>query len=138
MAGVAEERNNLPGRQAPAGKGVAMFGRKSDKGYVEITGGVRVKTLVYGEQSLMAEFLLSEGAVLPEHSHPHEQTGYLVRGRIRLFVGAQSRLINPGDSWCIAADVPHMAEILDDSVAVEVFVPCRDEYRQYAVAADIS
>ena len=115
-----------------------MFGRKSDSGYVEVIGGVRVKALVYGEKSLLAEFLLSKGAVLPEHSHPHEQTGYLVSGRIRLFVEEQSRVIDPGDSWCIAADVPHKAEILEDSVAVEVFAPCRDEYRQYAVAADIS
>jgi len=115
-----------------------MFGRKSDRGYSEVIDGVRIKTLVYGEKSLMSEFLLSEGAVLPEHSHCHEQTGYLVKGRIRLFFEGQSRIVNPGDSWCIPADVQHKAEILEDSVAIEVFSPCREEYRQYTIAEDIS
>ena len=35
----------------------------------------------------MTEFRLRQGAVLPRHSHPREQTGYLVKGRIRLSIG---------------------------------------------------
>ena len=34
----------------------------------------------------------------------------------------------PGDSWCIGGDVEHGAEILEDSVAVEVFSPVREDY----------
>jgi quercetin dioxygenase-like cupin family protein len=37
----------------------------------------------------MTEFRLRKGAVLPRHSHPHEQTGYLVKGGIRLFIGTE-------------------------------------------------
>jgi quercetin dioxygenase-like cupin family protein len=45
--------------------------------------------LVHGEKTLMTEFRLRKGAVLPRHSHPHEQTGYLVKGGIRLFIGTE-------------------------------------------------
>jgi len=34
----------------------------------------------------------------------------------------------PGDSWCIAANVPHGAEALEASVVIEVFAPVRKEY----------
>jgi len=36
--------------------------------------------------------------------------------------------VAPGDSWCIPGNVEHGAEILMDSVAVEVFSPVREEY----------
>ena len=51
--------------------------------------GIERKTLVHGEKTLMTEFRLRKGAVLPRHSHPHEQTGYLVKGGIRLFIGTE-------------------------------------------------
>ena len=114
-----------------------MFGKKSYSGYTEILNGVKIKTLVYGEQSLMTEFLLSKNAILPEHTHIHEQTGYLVKGKIKLFVEEKSQIMNPGDSWCISANSKHKAEILEDSIAIEVFSPCREAYKQYVIPDDI-
>jgi len=81
-----------------------------------------------GKKTLMTEFRLCKGAVLPRHSHPHEQTGYLVKGRIRLFIGTGKYKAQGGDSWCIPGEVEHGADILEDSVAVEVFSPVRDDY----------
>jgi quercetin dioxygenase-like cupin family protein len=62
------------------------------------------------------------------HAHPYEQTGYLVKGRIRLTIGADVHEVSPGDSWCISGGVLHGAEIIEESVAVEVFSPVREDY----------
>jgi quercetin dioxygenase-like cupin family protein len=105
-----------------------MFQKHSDKGYTVVIPGISQKTLVYGEKTLMTEFLLKKGSRLPKHSHPHEQTGYLVTGRICLSVGSQAYDVMPGDSWCIAGGVEHGAEILEDSVGIEVFSPVRENY----------
>ncbi len=105
-----------------------MFEKQSDKGYRQPLAGIEQKTLVHGDKTLMVEFLLQKGAVLPLHSHPHEQTGYLVKGRIRLTVGADVHDVQAGDSWCIPGDVLHCAEIVEESVAVEVFSPLREDY----------
>lgn len=88
-----------------------------------------MKTISYGARTLMTEFVLQQGSTLPVHAHPYEQTGYLVRGRIRLRIGAEEHDTEPGDSWCIPSDVEHGAQILEDSVAVEVFSPVREDYR---------
>ena len=61
-------------------------------------------------------------------AHPHEQTGYLVRGRLRLSIGTEQYEATAGDSWCIAGGVEHAADILEDSVAIEVFSPVREDY----------
>ncbi len=105
-----------------------MFLKKSTDGYKSPIEGIEQKTLVYGEKTLMTEFHLKKGATLPRHRHPHEQTGYLVSGRIRLYVDGKTFDCAPGDSWCIAADAEHGAEIFEDAVAVEVFAPVRSEY----------
>ena len=87
-----------------------------------------MKTLVYGEKTLMTEFLLEGGSFLPAHNHIHEQTGYLVSGKIFLTIGEEKLEVNPGDSWNIPGGISHSVETVEDSVAVEAFSPRRDEY----------
>jgi len=94
----------------------------------EVIDGVELSTLVHGEKTLMARFRLKKGADLPTHQHVYEQTGILVSGRIVLTIDGVEHDVVPGDSWCIAANAPHGAKALEDSVAVEVFSPVREEY----------
>ena len=60
-----------------------MFGSHSKEGYSEIAKGIKIKTLVYGKDLLMTEFLMDKGALIQEHFHLHEQSGYLIKGKIR-------------------------------------------------------
>ena len=105
-----------------------MFNKSSREGYKTVLPGIQLKTLVYGEKSLLSEFTLKAGSILPAHSHPQEQTGYLIKGNIRLTIGDQTFDVMPGDSWSIPGNLQHNAEIIRDSVAVEVFSPLREDY----------
>jgi quercetin dioxygenase-like cupin family protein len=105
-----------------------VFEKRDQNGYKKALPGIRMKTLCYGAQTLMTEVLLERESTLPVHSHPHEQTGYLVKGHIRLRIGAQEHDVRPGDSWCIPSGTEHGAQTLEDSVAVEVFSPVREDY----------
>jgi quercetin dioxygenase-like cupin family protein len=51
-----------------------------------------------------------------------------VKGKIRLSIGAEEFEAQPGDSWCIPGGVEHGAEVIEDSVAIEVFSPVREDY----------
>lgn len=104
-----------------------MFTTHSDDGFAEAVPGVRLKTLVHGATTLMAEFRLTAGHELPAHAHPHEQTGYLVSGRIRLRIGDEVRELRAGDAWTVPGGVEHGADLLEDSVAVEVWSPARED-----------
>ena len=105
-----------------------MFRKSDDSGFKEVLEKIRQRTLVYGEKTLLAEFRLDKGAVLPRHSHPHEQTGYLVSGRLDLTIGMETHRVEPGGSWCIPGNVEHSAVAGEDSVAIEVFSPVREDY----------
>ncbi|HOO89915.1 MAG TPA: cupin domain-containing protein [Syntrophales bacterium] len=105
-----------------------MFYKKEDGGYRQLLPGIELKTLAYGEKTLLGEFRLKAQSILPKHSHIYEQTGYLVEGRMRFNVGEHTFVAEPGDSWCIPGNTDHSAEVLEDSLAIEVFSPVREDY----------
>ena len=105
-----------------------MFQPADETGYNSALEKIRMKTLTYGEKTLMVKFRFEAGARLPRHSHSHEQTGYLVSGRMDLTVGDCVYQVNPGDSWSIPGDVEHGVMVLEETVAIEVFSPVREDY----------
>jgi len=105
-----------------------VFCKVNTEGYRQVLPGIAMKTLVYGEKTLFTEFRMESKSLLPRHAHVYEQTGYLMEGKIRLTIGGLTFEAQPGDSWCIPGNVEHGAEILEKSVAVEVFSPVREDY----------
>jgi Uncharacterized conserved protein, contains double-stranded beta-helix domain len=104
-----------------------MFYKSNGNGYTQILPGIRIKTLTYGDLTLFTEFKMEKGSVLSKHSHVQEQTGYLVEGEINLTIGTEQFNVIKGDCWCIPSNIEHWAEIIKDSVAIEVFSPVRED-----------
>jgi quercetin dioxygenase-like cupin family protein len=109
-------------------KDFPLFYKVAAGGYKQALPGIKMKTLVSGEKTLFTEFRMDPNSSLPRHAHVHEQTGYLVKGKVILMIGDQTFEAGPGDSWCIPGNVEHGAEILEESVAIEVFSPVREDY----------
>jgi quercetin dioxygenase-like cupin family protein len=42
--------------------------------------------------------------------------------------------LTAGDSWFVPGNVEHEAEVLEDTIAVDVFSPPREEYRDSGLA----
>jgi quercetin dioxygenase-like cupin family protein len=113
-----------------------MFKKSKSGGITELVKGVHLKTLVYGDQTLMTEVRFEKGAVIPPHSHPHEQTGYMVAGQLEFIVDGEHTPAKPGDSWNIAGNIEHGATALEESVVIEVFSPVREDYLPYYTPDD--
>jgi quercetin dioxygenase-like cupin family protein len=96
--------------------------------YTELLPGVFIKPLTLGDNSMLCEFHLKQGALIPEHQHPHEQSGYLVSGQLRLFGAEGEQIVQPGSSWNFKGGVPHGAEALTEVTLIEVFSPVREDY----------
>lgn len=108
-----------------------MFKKTKPSGYTELVKGVHLKTLVHGDQTLLTEVRFEKGAVIPLHSHLHEQTGYLVSGHLEFLVDGETIKARPGDSWNIPGNVEHGATALEESLVIEVFSPVREDYLPY-------
>jgi quercetin dioxygenase-like cupin family protein len=108
-----------------------MFKKTKPSGHTEVIEGVHLKTLVYGDRTLMVEVKFEKGAVIPSHGHPHEQTGYLISGQLDFVIDGENIIAKPGDSWNISGDVEHSATAIDETVVIEVFSPVREDYVPY-------
>ena len=104
------------------------FIRLDDYEAVEIAPGARVRT-PYGENIMLSYLELEEGCVVPEHSHPHEQAGMLLEGRMELTIGDETRTCESGEMFVIPGGVTHSARPLDGpAVVLDVFSPVREDY----------
>jgi quercetin dioxygenase-like cupin family protein len=105
-----------------------MFTKNQEINVQELMEGVKCKSLAYGDKTSLHEFVLEKGAVIPEHQHPHEQTGYLISGHMLFFIGGERFEAQAGDGWNIPGKVSHRVEVLEESVVLEVFAPVREDY----------
>jgi quercetin dioxygenase-like cupin family protein len=72
---------------------------------------------------------LEPHSVVEEHSHPHEQVGMLLQGRVKFVIGDEEKTLQPGDVWCIPGNVRHKVIVLEGPArAIDVFTPLREEY----------
>jgi len=86
----------------------------------------------------LARFALARGAVVPAHSHDHEQVSYVVSGLLRFVVtpaaeaGApgvpETILVRAGEALQIPSWAEHGVEALDDAEVIDVFSPVRQDW----------
>ncbi len=99
-----------------------------DTNPIDMFPGVVRRTLVSGERMTMVEVRLAPGAEVPEHTHPHEQSGHVASGRVVFRIGDAKHEFGPGDSYLIPGDLPHHVRAVDAATLIEVFSPVREEF----------
>ena len=95
----------------------------------ELLPGVTAR-LIWGEKVMMGIIDIAPNAVVPTHTHPHEQCGRVLSGSawFKLSDG-ENTLLKPGDHYVIPGDVPHRVEATDEGcVALDIWSPIREEY----------
>jgi quercetin dioxygenase-like cupin family protein len=94
--------------------------------------GVRIRT-PHGERIMLSLVELDAGAIVPPHSHPHEQAGIVLEGVLELTIGAEARPLSRGESYIIPGGVAHGARALGGPCrALDVFSPIREDYARGA------
>ena len=90
--------------------------------------GLKRCVLAYNDKLFVAEHEMVKGWVGKVHSHPHDQAVYVVKGHLRIICQGTTFEIRTGDTFVVRGGVEHGASALEDSVVVDVFTPCREDY----------
>jgi quercetin dioxygenase-like cupin family protein len=85
---------------------------------------------IHGKGFTIAFWEIQPGGHFPPHSHIHEMTVNVRKGRINLKIHGGEVLLRAGESYLIEPDVVHEALALEYSEVIDVFTPVREDYRK--------
>jgi quercetin dioxygenase-like cupin family protein len=89
---------------------------------------VLVRQVIHGDHITVARLHLRKGCSVPEHSHHNEQISMIEQGALKFVIGGVEKVVKAGEVMRIPPHVPHSAEALEDSVAVDLFSPIREDW----------
>jgi len=84
---------------------------------------------VHTDNLTMAFFSPKAGAVLPLHSHEHEQISNVLSGEFELTIDGVTRLLKPGVVARIPSHARHSGRAITDCELLDIFHPVREDYR---------
>ena len=73
---------------------------------------------------------LQPGSEIPMHSHPHEQAGICLRGRMEFKTEEGAVVVEPNIAYLFASHERHGARVLsaEGATVLEAFSPPREDY----------
>jgi quercetin dioxygenase-like cupin family protein len=86
------------------------------------------RQVIHGETMTVARVYLKKGCLVPEHSHHNEQISMMEQGTLRFVLAGEELILKAGEVLRIPPHVPHSAEALEDSIAVDLFSPVREDW----------
>jgi len=93
----------------------------------DLAPGVRRRFLTT-DRMTVAHFDLARGAVVPRHSHDHEQLSYVVSGVARFNVAGEEVVVRAGEAIQIPSWAEHGVEVLEDCHVIDTFAPVRQDW----------
>jgi len=105
-----------------------MIAKNPEVAAVDLGGGVKRKILASGGGMMTVQFDFNEGSVGYLHTHPHEQVGYVVKGRFEITLEGATDIIEAGDTYYVPSNVEHGVVALEEGVLLDVFTPQREDF----------
>lgn len=84
---------------------------------------------VHGKQLTVGIINIENGAVMPAHSHVHEQTTQIISGRLEMTIDGTTKILEPDSITIIPSNAVHSAHALTDCVVIDTFCPVREDYK---------
>ena len=86
------------------------------------------RQMIHGASITVARLRTRKGSIVPTHSHINEQITTMEQGAMLFVTPTEKIVVRAGESLCIPPNVPHSVESLEDSVAVDIFSPVREDW----------
>ncbi len=93
----------------------------------EMVAGIS-RRVIHSGRLTTARIYMRKDAVVPRHSHENEQMSHVLEGRLLFEFDDRSIEAAPGEVVEIASHEPHRVVALEDSVAMDVFAPVREDW----------
>ncbi len=94
----------------------------------DIGGGIFMKKMGCGANMNALHWDMEDGSVIPLHSHPYEQFGYVIRGGFTITIDGETTEIHAGDAYYVPPNAPHTFTTVGFTEAIDVFNPIKTDF----------
>jgi len=86
------------------------------------------RQMFHGSTMTVARIRLRKGAIVPAHSHVNEQITFIEQGAVVFITPSEKVIVRTGETLCTPPNVTHSVEALEDSIALDIFCPVREDW----------
>ena len=94
----------------------------------EELGPATARRVVHTDRMTIAHIYLKQGGIVRRHHHENEQVSYVMEGRLCFYFDDHEEEVSAGEMMQIPSHKPHKVEALEDSVALDLFQPVREDW----------
>lgn len=105
-----------------------MTHKFSDIAEKDLVAGIKGK-YVHTDNNTVGLINIEEGAVLPAHSHIHEQITQVISGKLEMTIDGITQVLEVGSITVIPSNTIHSANALTNCVVIDTFFPVREDYK---------
>jgi quercetin dioxygenase-like cupin family protein len=104
------------------------FSLAADLTWETTSPGVRRTLVAYNDDLLLVKVEFEVGAVGALHQHVHSQISYIESGEFEVTVGDETRVLQAGDTFYAAPNVPHGVVARQAGTLLDSFSPVRLDF----------
>lgn len=89
------------------------------------------RRMVCGDKIMVTQIRLKKGCIVPLHQHENEQFSYVLKGRLRFWLGSEKGddvAVGEEEVIFLPSNLPHKVEALEDSLTIDIFSPPRQDW----------
>ena len=89
------------------------------------------RKIVWGEKLMVSRIKFTDGFLVPQHSHVHEQITQVLSGTIRFWFGENREQVmdlHSGDVVVIPSGLPHEALMIGEVEEIDTWAPPRQDW----------
>jgi quercetin dioxygenase-like cupin family protein len=104
--------------------------KRNEAKKLSVAPGVINHILITGEKIMLVLVEFEPGSTVPLHSHPHEQAGICLKGKVEFQGEDKSAVVGPNMVYVFHSNEKHGAKTVskDGATVLEIFSPPREDF----------
>jgi quercetin dioxygenase-like cupin family protein len=94
----------------------------------EVVNDLLSRKVITGEKVMVAQMMLSRDCLVPLHHHESEQISMVIQGILKFEMAGRELIVGAGEVVVIPSNVPHSVRAIEDTIAVDIFSPIRQDW----------
>lgn len=90
--------------------------------------GITRQIMGYNEEIMLVKVIFEKGAIGYVHQHFHSQSSYIVSGKFEIEINNEKQILEAGDGFFVAPNIPHGALCLESGILIDSFSPARADF----------